>query len=69
VRQSWTVEGAEREIFSTCNWINRVMLLAIELHDRDCPGSSEAGNLAGFEGEDFDYAGLPGFDVQDLFGK
>lgn len=36
------VEGAEREIFSTCNWMDKVKLLAIELHDRDCPGCSGA---------------------------
>jgi hypothetical protein len=36
------VEGAEREIFSTCNWMDKVKLLAIELHDRDWPGCSDA---------------------------
>ena len=39
------VEGAEREIFSTCNWMDKVKLLAIELHDRDCPGCSDAVNV------------------------
>jgi len=38
------VEGAEREIFSSCDWIDNVKLLAIELHDRDCPGCSDAVN-------------------------
>ena len=38
------VEGAEREIFSHCDWIDKVRLLAIELHDRECPGCSEAVN-------------------------
>lgn len=36
------VEGAEREIFSKCDWMDRVKLLAIELHDRDTPGCSAA---------------------------
>lgn len=45
------VEGAEREIFSNCDWIDKVRLLAIELHDRDTPGCSEAVNAvtSGFE--------------------
>jgi len=38
------VEGAEREIFSNCNWMDTVKLLAIELHDRDWPGCSDAVN-------------------------
>jgi FkbM family methyltransferase len=38
------VEGAEREIFSTCNWMEKVKLLAIELHDRYFPGCSDAVN-------------------------
>ena len=38
------VEGAEREIFSSCDWMDKVKLLAIELHDRDCPGSSDTVN-------------------------
>jgi FkbM family methyltransferase len=38
------VEGAEREIFSSCDWMDKVKLLAIELHDRDCPGCSAAVN-------------------------
>lgn len=32
------VEGAEREIFSDPVWIDRVRVLAIELHDRTHPG-------------------------------
>jgi len=40
------VEGAELEIFSSCDWMEKVRLLAIELHDRDCPGCSEAVNAA-----------------------
>ena len=36
------VEGAEREIFSNCDWMDRIKLLAIELHDRDWPGCSAA---------------------------
>jgi FkbM family methyltransferase len=38
------VEGAEREIFSTCTWMDKVRVLAIELHDRDVPGCSDAVN-------------------------
>jgi len=38
------VEGAEREIFSTCDWMDRVQLMAIELHDRIQPGCSDAVN-------------------------
>lgn len=38
------VEGAEREIFSRCDWMDKVKLLAIELHDRDWPGCSDAVN-------------------------
>ena len=40
------VEGAEREIFSNCDWIDKVKLIAIELHDRECPGCSDAVNAA-----------------------
>lgn len=36
------VEGAEREIFSNCDWMDKVRLLAIELHDRYFPGCSDA---------------------------
>lgn len=36
------VEGAEREIFSNCDWMGKVKLLAIELHDRNWPGCTQA---------------------------
>src|SRR5262249_16014939 len=36
------VEGAEREIFSGCDWMDSVKLLSIELHDRSFPGCSQA---------------------------
>ena len=35
------VEGAEREIFASCDWLDKVGLLAIELHDRTHPGCTE----------------------------
>jgi len=35
------VEGAEREIFSDCDWMVRVRVMAIELHDRLAPGCRE----------------------------
>ncbi len=38
------VEGAEQEIFSGCDWIDNVKLLAIELHDRFRPGCSDIVN-------------------------
>jgi FkbM family methyltransferase len=38
------VEGAEREIFSNCDWMEKVKLLAIELHDRETPGCSDVVN-------------------------
>jgi FkbM family methyltransferase len=28
------IEGAERSVFDDCNWLNKVRILAIELHDR-----------------------------------
>jgi hypothetical protein len=34
------VEGAEREIFAACDWMDKVRFLAIELHDRFWPGCS-----------------------------
>jgi len=40
------VEGAEYDIFSKCDWMDKVKLLAIELHDRDRPGCSDAVNAA-----------------------
>jgi len=38
------IEGAERDVFGNGNteWIEQVQLLAIELHDRDRPGCTEA---------------------------
>jgi FkbM family methyltransferase len=36
------VEGAERELFAGCDWMDTVKLLAIELHDRFWPGCSDA---------------------------
>jgi FkbM family methyltransferase len=36
------VEGAEREIFSNCDWIDKVKLLAIEIHEKASPGASHA---------------------------
>jgi len=35
------VEGAEKEIFSECDWIGRVRVLVVELHDRFKPGCRE----------------------------
>ena len=35
------VEGAEREIFENCDWMDKVRFLAIELHDRFRPGCSQ----------------------------
>lgn len=32
------IEGSEKEVFDSCNWINRVQAIAIELHDRIKPG-------------------------------
>lgn len=32
------IEGAEREVFEAAPWINRVRVIAIELHDRIKPG-------------------------------
>jgi|SRR5580704_8443384 FkbM family methyltransferase len=28
------IEGSEKEVFDSCNWISRVQVIAIELHDR-----------------------------------
>jgi FkbM family methyltransferase len=35
------IEGAEKEVFGHCAWMNKVNLLAIELHDRLRPGCSQ----------------------------
>lgn len=40
------VEGAEREIFATCDWMENVKFLAIELHDRFWPGCSASVDAA-----------------------
>ena len=36
------IEGAEKEVFESCDWIERVGTLAIELHDRVKPGCTDA---------------------------
>lgn len=36
------IEGAEKEIFKCCPWINKVNVLAIELHDRLYGGCTQA---------------------------
>jgi FkbM family methyltransferase len=36
------IEGAEKEVFQSCDWMGSVRCLAIELHDRFKPGSSAA---------------------------
>ena len=36
------IEGAEKEVFEACDWIDKVRCLMIELHDRFKPGCSEA---------------------------
>jgi FkbM family methyltransferase len=38
------IEGAEKEVFESCDWIENVRCLMIELHDRLKPGSSAAVN-------------------------
>ena len=40
------IEGAECDIFSKCDWMDKVKLLAIELHDRARPGCSDAVDAA-----------------------
>ena len=36
------IEGAEKEVFESCDWMGSVRCLAIELHDRFKPGASAA---------------------------
>jgi FkbM family methyltransferase len=36
------IEGAEKEVFETCDWMDTINCLMIELHDRFRPGSSAA---------------------------
>jgi hypothetical protein len=38
------IEGAEKEVFAACDWMDSVRCLMIELHDRFKPGCSEAVN-------------------------
>jgi FkbM family methyltransferase len=48
------IEGAEREVFEACDWIESVSTIAIELHDRVKRGCREALHAAarGFRFED-----------------
>jgi FkbM family methyltransferase len=36
------IEGAEKEVFEACDWMDDIRCLMIELHDRFKPGCSEA---------------------------
>jgi FkbM family methyltransferase len=36
------IEGAEKEVFEACDWMDNIRCLMIELHDRFKPGCSEA---------------------------
>jgi FkbM family methyltransferase len=36
------IEGAEKEVFEVCDWMDHIRCLMIELHDRFTPGCSEA---------------------------
>jgi FkbM family methyltransferase len=36
------IEGAEKEVFESCTWIEKVRVIAIELHDRVRPGCATA---------------------------
>jgi FkbM family methyltransferase len=38
------IEGSEKEVFESCDWISDVRCLMIDLHDRIKPGCSEAVN-------------------------
>jgi len=38
------IEGAEKEVFESCDWMGDIHSLMIELHDRYRPGCSEAVN-------------------------
>jgi len=40
------IEGAEREVFKSCDWTESLKCLMIELHDRFVPGCSEIVNRA-----------------------
>lgn len=37
------IEGAEKEVFETCDWMERVGVLIIEIHDRFRPGCKRGG--------------------------
>ena len=45
------IEGAEKEVFKSCDWVSSVRCLMIELHDRFMPGCSDAVDraMAGFQ--------------------
>jgi len=36
------IEGAEKEVFESANWLDRVSVVAVEFHDRFKPGSTGA---------------------------
>jgi FkbM family methyltransferase len=36
------IEGAEKEVFESCDWIDRIVAIVIETHDRMKPGCTEA---------------------------
>ena len=40
------IEGAEVEVFEACPWIDKVQVIAIELHDRIRPGCTTAVQIA-----------------------
>jgi FkbM family methyltransferase len=43
------IEGAEKEVFEACDWMDAVRCIMIELHDRLRPGCSDAVNAAAQE--------------------
>jgi FkbM family methyltransferase len=47
------IEGAEKEVFESCNWIDGIGTLIIETHDRFKPGSRDAvlGKMCGFRNQ------------------
>ena len=36
------IEGAEKEVFESANWLDRVSVIAVEFHDRFKRGSADA---------------------------
>jgi FkbM family methyltransferase len=40
------IEGSEKELFESCEWVDRVRAFAIELHDHFKPGCTSAVNAA-----------------------